>query len=152
MLSTVPTQANIGNTISITIPVKGKIEWDINFQANDASVSSGIVFGLRIGSTNYWPTSTRAGSLVYSITGASVGGGNTDTFSSIGLGNIATSSNANPQTGGSLSSGIFVEASGIPTGAQTVQPIVGMATSAGSVTIKGTVVVSRIYISVYDFT
>ncbi len=153
-LSTVPTQSNVGSTFSMTIPTKGIIIWNISGETVIATNAAALVFGLRIGSTNYWPTSLNGGTTEYAWT-LITGGAGTFIFSSIGaIGGPSSASVGDPNTGsGSQPCGLSIEGSGIPTGVQTVQVIAGY-TTAGSptVTLKGTVHTTRVYITVYDHT
>ncbi len=152
-LSACPTQTNVGSSFSMTIPTKGLITWNATCEVIDAIGIATLIFGLRIGSTNYWPTSTRSGSTGYALTGNSIGSGSTDIISSIGVFGGVAASGASSNLGGSQPAGIGIEASGIPTGVQTVQVIAGYTTAAsGTLTLKGTVVTTRVYITVEDHT
>lgn len=155
-LSNAPTQANIGSSFSMNIPAKGRITWDFSGEVIYGTSGGAFILGLRIGSTNYWPTGTNAGATYYSMAeAASAGGASTSVIGAFGsFANVQGSSSAVSGGQGSIStpSGIFIEQSGIPTGTQTVQVIGAWLGSGITVTLKGTVVTTRVYITTYDHT
>lgn len=153
-LSEVPTQANVGSTFSMNIPTKGYILWTASLETLSATVTTAPVLGLRIGSTNYWPTSVEQASIRYSaLIPDSSGTTGTNVMASIGpvAGSAGSASVSATVAGASQISGIFIEQKGIPTGTQTVQIIAGMTNGNGSLTIKGTVVTTRVYVETHDF-
>lgn len=150
-LSLVPTQANVGSTFSMTIPTKGLIQWFASFEEITTTSDSPVVFGLRIGSTNYWPTNSIRGSTEYIVSGYdNAGAASTSVFSSFGV--AQSQPNTSPSSNGHFTAlvGISIEKSGISTGVQTVQVIAGMLNSGVTATIKGTVVTTRVYITTFD--
>lgn len=152
VLANVPTQTNVGSTFSMTIPTKGIITWNIACEVIIGTSSASIVFGIRIGSTNYWPTNNFSGTIEYSDSLVSIGTG-TIISSNIGMLGGGANNNGGGTAGGSQTCGISIEGSGIPTGVQTVQVIAGFTTgSGGTATLKGTVVPTNVYIIVEDHT
>ncbi len=149
-LTAAPTQSNIGSTQSVTIPTKGfiTIRWSGRILL-DASVTSderALTFGVRISSTNYWPTINDNGTTNYP--------------QAVYAGAISSSEYSEPAGGGtyldiaahnnvSFDVWLGIEELSIPTGSQTVQVIVA-AGAAGS-TIKGTTTTSRVYLETHDF-
>lgn len=153
-LSNVPTQTNVGSTFSMTIPTNGLIWFNFAGEVIIGTAAAALVLGLRIGTTNYWPVSSPSGTPTYSATMGANGVG-TFVMSSLGMfgGQAASSGIGNAGGNGTQPTGIPIEASGIPTGAQTVQVIAGLMTvSSGTITLKGTVVTTCVYITVEDHT
>jgi len=143
-LSIYNTQSNVGASFSMTIPTKGTIF--INFSGEIITVTgaNNVGFGLTIGSTNYFPTATLGGTGTTALNyiGSTA---ETDVLT-------AVSNTWNGFTPFGLVNGIIglqIEASGIPTGVQTVQ-VVACKTGANACTLKGTVVTTRINISAFD--
>ncbi len=141
VLSNLPTQANIGSTFSCTIPTKGRIEFVFLGRLVNGSVNEALTLGLRIGSTNYWP-SPFASSYMDNYR-AVVGNNQVNTGYGFGYDN-------SNNFAASMPTWLFIEASGIPTGAQTCQLIGGMSANGGTLTIKGTVLQTKVYITMYD--
>lgn len=153
-LSAVPTQTNVGSSFSATIPIKGTIYWNFAGEVIIGTGAASLVFGLRIGSTNYWPVSSPSGTPTYSIT---MGANGTGTFvmASTGIfgGVVGSSGMGTSGANGTQIAGISIEQSAIPTGTQTVQVIAGLLTAAsGTITLKGTVVTSRVYLTIENHT
>ncbi len=151
-LSTVPTQANVGSTFSMTLPTKGFIQWFASFESISTVSDPQIIFGLRIGSTNYWPTNSFSGNTYYAESGSTNQAFGTDVYSSFGVGQAQLNS-SNSADATTAIVGISIEQSGIPTGSQTVQLIAGKLLSAGGTTgtLKGTVVTTRVYVETHDY-
>lgn len=142
-LSQAPTQANIGSTVSLTIPTKGMIQLFFTGEVIWSTGANGLVIGIRIGSTNYWPNDVGAGYLSGYAIGAAFTG-NINGYGGDTAGSVAGS-------GGSQMTGLSIEGASVPTGAQTVQVIVGKL-SGNTAVVKGTVVTSIINIVVIDCT
>lgn len=154
-LSLAPTQANVGSSFSLAIPAKGIIWFNASLQATIGGSNAGIIFGLRIGSTNYWPSSNNGVATTYAALIGNMPASTTITASSIApFGTIATG--VGNTTGGnqgmSQTVGLPIEASGIPTSTQTVQTIAAMLSNGSSVTIDGASVTTRVYITAEDHT
>lgn len=145
-LSAVPTQANVGSSFSVNIPTKGSIELNFSGEIITSGVNKGICLGIRIGSTNYWPSYTEAGTPYYHGDLIEVGTG-TGVFSSY-AGGLSTRVGFAGGIAGAMMTGLQIEALSIPTGTQTVQIIA--ACDATTVTIKGTVVTTRVNMRVFD--
>lgn len=141
-LSNVPTQANVGSTKSITIPTKGLIFISITGELIASTDGGDVVLGIRIGSTNYFPTTGAAGGTYVDSIRSPVG---TWVMSAIGVADIANGPGI-----GALPMYLDIEALSIPTGVQTIQVIAAKSNDGSTCTLKGTVVVSRIYITTYD--
>jgi hypothetical protein len=136
--------STIGSTFSVSIPTTGCIairNLVMKITNNQANYGSPVL-GLRIGSTNYWLSApSYAG--VTNYEGAIIAASSTLNYVTI---------NYNGVMGTSASSGqyafnhlIDIVASGIPTGTQTVQLIVGKSSSFSSnFTIGGTTVTTRV--------
>lgn len=153
VLAAVPTQTNVGSTLSVAIPTKGIIYITASCETITATARADVVFGLRIGSTNYWPNSSVAGTTMYNLGEVTSGVTGTYVASSSGILASAAGSATTTNSGSSQTIGIMIEASGIVTGTQTVQVIAGFVTSTtGTATLKGTVVTTRAYITVEDHT
>jgi len=144
--SLVPTQANIGSTVSITIPTKGYIMLSPDFSLSWGSNAPGIVFGIRIGSTNYWPTGPNSTYISCFIP-------ITTPTRCMGIGGLPTAISGT-QSQGAGPVYLPIEGLSIPTGSQTVQVIVAYnnVNGASTPTVKGTTTTSRICISVFDHT
>lgn len=143
-LSTIPTQTNLGSTVAITIPTKGTIELVFSGVLSVSTGANGVVFGIRIGSTNYWPSVTDStaeyqGGIYAQATGTIT--------ATAGYGTNTASTFANGTTNCVI--GLNIEGASIPTGAQTVQ-IIAAKIFSNAVTIKGTTATSRIYIRVFN--
>lgn len=144
-LSQVPTQANVGTTVSISIPTKGYIQLATQVATSASGTGAqGLVFGIRIGSTNYWPTTVVGGSTSYQqvLTAATSGVNSTTSYG--GSDPYGLASNSCPGL-----VGLAIEALSIPTGTQTVQVIAGH-TGTGTLTIKGTTTTTRVNISTFN--
>lgn len=141
-LSAVPTQTNVGSSVTITIPTKGYIMLSPDFSLTYGSNAPGIVFGIRIGSTNYWPTgpnSTYISSFIPTATPSRCSG----------LGGLPTSYSGT-QLRGAGAVYLPIEGLSIPTGSQTVQVVAAYDGAISTPTIKGTTTTTRISISVFD--
>lgn len=144
-LSIVPTEANVGSTVSVAIPTKGYIMLSPDFSMTFGSAAPDIIFGIRIGSTNYWPTgpnSTYLPCFCPTATPArcSAVGGLPVTFSGV-------------QCRGAGPVYLPIEGLSIPTGTQTVQVISSYYVPTTSTpTIKGTTTTTRVSIAVFDHT
>ncbi len=141
VLAVVPTQTNVGTAAAITIPAKGYLLWLPNMEVITATGTNSVVFGLRIGSTNYWPTISAGGTTEYAISFDDTNSGpGTSTVGAVGVqGGAASSPGPTVDRVGALV-GMSIEGSGIPTGAQTVQVIAGKSFSTNACTLKGTVI------------
>lgn len=151
-LSEAPTQTNVGTAASFTIPTKGLLLWVVSGEMITATAANEVIFGLRIGATNYWPTTSLEGSTRYFPSwGDQDSAPGTSIFNAFGV------NQGNP--GGTFSAGNFsaivgiaIEQSGIPTGVQTVQPIASKGDSSGvnACTLKGTAVTTRFNLIAVD--
>jgi len=141
-LSVAPTQANVGSTVSITIPTKGNILLIPDLTLAYSGSPDRLVLGIRIGSTNYWPTAA-GGAYVSSAYPTST------TFRITGVG-ATTIAPGSGNDFGAFPVYIPIEGLSIPTGAQTVQIVAAKYGATGSSTIKGTTTTTRISISVFD--
>lgn len=151
-LSTVPTQANVGSSFSMTIPTSGIIGLSITGRLlNDASAATRkLILGIRIGSTNYWPSANINGTTMYipCIVTPAVSSAYSEFSSAGGDGTAAdAASGINPNNEVQLG----IEALSIPTGAQTVQVVAALAQSGGNATLKGTTTPTRVYVSTLGF-
>ncbi len=146
-LSNFSTQSNVGSTVSITIPTKGTIFINFSGQFISAGSAAYVGFGLRIGSTNYFPIFTSAG-VVKHVIGYNASGAVTETVAAVGF---SVEGGEGSILGGQMV-GIQIEQSGIVTGAQTVQVVACKDSTGGTCTIKGTVVTTRVNIIVFDHT
>lgn len=139
-LSQAPTQTNIGSTKAVSIPTKGMIQLYFTGRVIYSTNENNLIVGIRIGSTNYWPSDT-SNSLYYGATEVSTPLTSTNTGWGIAFFN---------EGGGSFMTGMSVEANSIPTGNQTIQVVVAKSLSANAVVIKGTAVASIINIVTVD--
>ena len=138
-----PTETNIGSTFSVSIPTSGYITIKniVMKITNNAASYCAPTLGLRIGSTNYWLNTASFNSVTtYNLAFLSSGNSLSD-----------VTINYNGVSGAGLSANygynqlIDIVASGIPTGTQTVQLIVGKCTNqTGNFTIGGTTVTTRV--------
>ena len=142
-LSIAPTQANIGTAFAATIPAKGLIDLGLIATYNaSASTSNGIILGIRISGTNYFPVSNDGGT---SLTN--------NTPENSGVDRTVTAWGKSPSfPKGDNMVTLDIQNMAIPTGAQTIQPIAAYNGGAGTWTIKGTVTVSKFYTRIYDHT
>lgn len=149
-----PTQANLGSAISMTIPTKGQLRLALFAQLVATVATQQFIIGIRIGSTNYWPTvysGIIGGTANYSV--AAETGNSGSTISSTALASVTG------QSGGLSSPAIYnletvldIVSNSIPTGAQTVQPIVArLLSSSGALTVEGTVQTSEFQIIAISF-
>lgn len=143
-LSQAPAQANLGSTKSITIPTKGIITLAFEGKLTSASTGTGLVLGIRIAATNYYPSYSQNGGAqgYFTVLNDFGGGGSITHAQGFDSGGVVA-------VGGTV--GLSIEGYSIPTGVQTVQFIVA-AQSGILGTVNGTSVASKGYITVYDFT
>ncbi len=153
-LSTAPTQTNVGSPRSISIPTTGQITWTLSGEVITTTTANDVIIGLRIGSTNYWPTSAYGAGTKYNRSFYDSTGPETSIISSIGSlgGNIGGTPGA--LAVGSTIAGISIEGSGIPTGTQTIQVIAAKGDPAGAnpCALRGDLVTTIINIKVEAFT
>ncbi|WP_020471455.1 hypothetical protein [Zavarzinella formosa] len=137
-LSAAPTQSNIGATTAIVIPTKGLIRLLFSGETITTGTPEQLILGIRIGSTNYWPTDS---AYAYMLSSYAAG----TTYTSQSWGTIGTGSSSPT---GRHEVIMDIEALGIPGGPQTVQAIAAYYTGVGTTVIKGTAVTSRFYITI----
>lgn len=146
----ISTHANIGTATSITIPTKGIIGLEFYGIPLATTILQYWILGIRIGSTNYWPTNTRGNGAGtdYAVSGA-IDFGAAGTSDSGGV-SMAISGQA-----AQYQARLNIQRLGIPTGAQTVQPIIARyptgGGSSGTLTMKGTTSTSLFHITVEDY-
>ena len=132
---------------SIIIPTKGfmLLGFTGRILADSGSSASeeDIMLGLRVGSTNYWPTYNDNGSVVYYGMMFHALVGNSQYGEITGWGAGVTANDVAP---GLVYMGI--EESGISTGTQTVGFVIGVVTAGGI--LKGGTTDSRAYLTVTD--
>lgn len=130
-LSTAPTQANVGTPQTMVIPINGYIRMSFEGMIVSTGSNAFLTLGIRIGSTNYWPSyQSDTNSLYFAICG-----GNT-------TGSIVAAQGHDPSTSNGMFGGpvsLSIGGKSIPTGSQTVQVIAAQTVGATG-TIKGTVV------------
>jgi hypothetical protein len=147
-LSQAPTQANVGSAVTMVIPTKGLIQLQFIGSLLTTTAASDIIVGIRIGSTNYWPSFTRAGgSTEYWDTGYNDASATAGVYPSYGTG--ARSSPAGVT--GMSPVGLSIEKLSIPTGSQTVQ-LIAAKSNANALVIKGTVVQTLMHVAISDYT
>jgi hypothetical protein len=138
-LSQVATQTNVGSTFIATIPTKGMIGLYSYFKCDIAQY---LVWGIRIGSTNYFAQLDVGGATTY--VGPYTGGANVS-LKAIG-GSMTDSGGTNY---GNAVIMLGIEALSIPTGAQTVQIICSKNAAAATI-LKGTAYTTRVNVAIFD--
>lgn len=150
-LSNLPDQINVGTAKSISIPSSGSLLWYATGAVLGVTgAAHPIGFGLRVGSTNYWPTWTDGSNgLEYLASWNATGTVTSATafFSAFGVLSepIATA-------GGAALVGMDIEKCGIPTGTQTCQVVAVELASATPSTIKGTTYTTTFNLIILDCT